>query len=124
MTGQVKEDFLTRFFDLGVQVQGGRLGFEPRLVLTREFLGAPRRFEWWDAGGGHQWVDLGPGSLAFTVCQVLVVITGKGSPQIRITREDGSERLVSGLRLERQDSDLIFQRRGDIHRLDVQLGLS
>lgn len=38
MTGQVKEDILCRFGELGVRVQDGRVAFRPTLLRDDEFL--------------------------------------------------------------------------------------
>ena len=38
MTGQVKEDILCRFGELGVRVQDGRVSFHPTLLRNEEFL--------------------------------------------------------------------------------------
>ena len=41
MTGQVKEEILTRFGELGVTVRDGLVGFRPRLLRRAEFLREP-----------------------------------------------------------------------------------
>ncbi len=38
MTGQVKEDLLSRFGELGVFVEEGKIVFKPRLLKDSEFL--------------------------------------------------------------------------------------
>lgn len=38
MTGQVKEDIIARFGELGVRVRDGRVSFEPSLLEDREYL--------------------------------------------------------------------------------------
>lgn len=38
MTGQVKEDILTRIGELGVKMKDGKLVFEPHLLSKSEFL--------------------------------------------------------------------------------------
>jgi hypothetical protein len=43
MTGQVKEDVLARWGELGVEVRDGRLGFAPTLLPRAEFLVGGRR---------------------------------------------------------------------------------
>ena len=44
MTGQVKEDILSRFGELGVFVKEGKLFFNPRLLRENEFLKDPSSF--------------------------------------------------------------------------------
>jgi hypothetical protein len=38
MTGQVKEDILTRIGELGVQMKDGQLSFNPQILAKEEFL--------------------------------------------------------------------------------------
>ena len=38
MTGQVKEDILCRFGELGVRVRDGKVSFHPTLLKDNEFL--------------------------------------------------------------------------------------
>lgn len=44
MTGQVKEDILSRAGELGITVKNGRLAFNPVLVRRLAFLSAAREF--------------------------------------------------------------------------------
>ena len=46
MTGQVKEDVLSRFGELGVVVSEGKLGFNPRLLRKNEFLQESKLFHY------------------------------------------------------------------------------
>jgi hypothetical protein len=51
MTGQVKEDFLTRFSELGVEVRAGRVTFLPWIIPAAEFLERPATFPYIDPAG-------------------------------------------------------------------------
>ena len=73
MTGEVKEEILTRMGELGVRVRDGRLQFRPRLLRKSEFLRSKAVFEAIDVGGDRISIPLAPGTLAFTYCQVPVV---------------------------------------------------
>ena len=37
MTGQVKEEIITRFGELGIRIREGTLKIDPRLLQTSEF---------------------------------------------------------------------------------------
>ena len=124
MTGQVKEDFLTRFSEMGLQVMGGRITFQPWRLSQNEFLSSPTTFRFVDPEGQFRSLDLPEGTLAYTVCQVPVVAHRSGSPRIAITRRDGSTQVVESLTLERTSSRSIFERSLEIRRLDVFLGLA
>ena len=124
MTGQVKEDLISRFGELGVHVDDGRLGFRPHLMLEGEFLSGPRSFVYYDSEGRERKIELTEGTLAFTTCQVPVVVHRDGPMRIELTRADGADEVSEGLDLDLEASTAIFERRSDIVRLDVFFGLA
>jgi len=122
MTGQVKEDIISRLGEMGVSVVGGSLVFSAALIKRDEFLSEASHFDFFDIGGIKRSLALTPGSLAFTLCQVPVVVHKNGGGEIEITRSDASHSLQPGLSLDAQISRAIFQRDGSVIRLDVRLG--
>jgi hypothetical protein len=123
MTGQVKEDLISRLGEMGGAVEDGRLGFRPHLVDGGEFLTEARTFSFYDVEGKKSSLDLEPGTLAFTTCQTPVVAHQAGPPRIDVTLADGSRRTVNGLCLDPETSALIFERTGAVRRLDAFFGL-
>jgi hypothetical protein len=103
MTGQVKEDLISRLGEMGVAVEGGRLSFRAHLVSRGEFLPDSRTFR-------------------FTVCQAPVVAHESGPPRIEITRADGYRSTVKGLDLDAATSAEVFERTGAVGQLDVFFG--
>jgi hypothetical protein len=124
MTGQVKEDIITRLGEMGVVVEEGCISFYPGIVTGAEFLSDPGTFAFYDPEGRKRSVELGIGTLAFTICQVPVVEHRRGPARIEITRMDGVRTSVQGLVLDLQTSSAIFRRTGDVGRLDVFFDLS
>ena len=122
MTGQVKEDLISRLGELGVHVEAGRLGFRTHLLSESEFLSDPRSFDCYDPEGREQSIDLAEGAFAFTTCQVPVVVHRQGPARIELTRAGGDRDINEGLELGLQDSAAIFERSGEVVRLDVFLG--
>ena len=122
MTGQVKEDLISRLGELGVAVENGRLGFRRQLVSRGEFLQEARRFHFYDVDGSDSTLDLGPGTMAFTTCQLPMVAHRSGPQRIEITRADGSHHTVEKLKLDPLTSAAIFERTGAVRRLDVFFG--
>ena len=92
MTGQVKEEVLSRFGELGLRVAGGAVRFDPRLLRACEFPTAPRQFRFLDVHGEWQELTVPASALAFTWCQVPIVyrLRGEGRPVLAITMRDGS----------------------------------
>ncbi len=122
MTGQVKEDLIARFAEMGLAVQKGRLTFRPRMAALEELLSTPREFLYYDVEGRRQSIRLESGTLAFTVCQVPVVVHGRGGPRVEITVTDGSTTVVEGLDLDADTSAAIFERKRKVARLDAFFG--
>ena len=73
MTGQVKEEILARFGELGVRVDGGSARIDPRLLRAVEFPAEPGRFRYLDVHGDWRETALPARALAFTWCQVPIV---------------------------------------------------
>jgi hypothetical protein len=119
MTGQVKEEILTRRAELGVRVRKGEIVFEPTLLRRSEFLTTPHEFRYLDVQGEAQTWSLPAGSLAFTCCQVPV--SYELGTQFSITVDDrrGGQRTIPGPGLGLSASADIFSRRGEIVRLRV-----
>jgi hypothetical protein len=122
MTGQVKEDLISRFGEMGASVEDGRLCFRRHLVSCNEFLPGARLFQFYDLGGHLRSLDLESGTMAFTTCQTPVVAHHSGPPRIEITRSDGSRSAIDALELDAVTSAAIFERAGVVRRLDVYFG--
>jgi hypothetical protein len=123
MTGQVKEEVLTRFGELGVRVSGGRVRFQPTLLRSREFLPEPRGFRFLAADGAWQEIAVPAGGLAFTWCQVPVVyrLAADRPPGLTLTFRDGDTRHHPDAILTADDSAALFRRTGHIRQVTVDL---
>jgi hypothetical protein len=121
LTGQVKEDILCRFGELGVFVNEGKIVFEPLLLRHSEFLKESASFQHFDLSGTSRRLRLRPGSLAFTYCQVPVIYRLGKAKGITIKYADGSEERTSEWILDAAASRSIFERAGQIIRITVIL---
>ena len=122
MTGQVKEEILTRFGELGVRIEEGIVRFRPTMLRPEEFLADPARFHFVDVSGAAQAIDVPAGSLGFTFCQVPVVyerIAGEGA--IRVVTRGGATASRPGDRLTADESRALLERGGEITRIDVRV---
>ena len=121
MTGQVKEDILCRFGELGVFVSNGSLIFNPRLLQNEEFLRKSMNFEYRDIQGEAKKFELKEGTLAFTYCQVPIVYELGDKTGLRV-EFDGTELIESDvLRIDANTSRKVFQRTGEIDRIIVYI---
>jgi hypothetical protein len=119
MTGQVKEEILTRLGELGVSVQGGALRFAPSLLRHDEFLRSYSTFTYVDVAQKPRELSLEPGSLAFTLCQTPVVYVRGAKAKVEVLLADGRMLAVPGNCLDAATSRAILGRDGQIERLQV-----
>jgi hypothetical protein len=119
MTGQVKEEVLTRLGEMGLFVQDGEIIFDPVLLRESEFLKQDEVFRYIDISGQRQEITLSAGSLAYTFCQVPVVYSSLDSNKIKVVFSDGNIHEITGNRLESAISRHIFKRDGYINRITV-----
>lgn len=118
MTGQVKEDILSRFYELGLRITGGVLSFDPSLMRTSELLKSDSNFKYLDVDGN--WIDLklGPGQFAFTVCQVPVIYKDGEAQQLTVvTRDNPITR--SDLKFLSAESSHLFSRDSFVKRIEI-----
>jgi hypothetical protein len=123
MTGQVKEEILCRYAELGVRVNGGRARFQPNLLRACEFSSRSCEFEYLDTDGDWKSVTVPANGLAFTWCQVPVIymIGDDGEAGVDILRRDGSVQNLHRLELTEQESAELVQRDGSIRQLTVTI---
>ena len=119
MTGQVKEDLLCRFGELGVRVSSGQLHFDRALMHREEFLTEGATFDYVDVKQQWQTIELTAESLVYTVCQVPIVHKRGDQAAIEITLTDGRTERVDGLTLSRELSSKIFRRSHEVKQLTV-----
>lgn len=121
MTGQVKEDILSRFGELGVFVNDGQVVFDPLLLRRDEFLKEEKIFKYVDTNAAHKEIDLKPASLGFTYCQIPIIYTMSEDTGVEVVHQDGSRTVVQGKLLNATLSSNIFKRSGDILQINVSV---
>ena len=124
MTGQVKEDILSRFGELGVTVRNGALSFEPVLLKRDAFLPELPPTDYVDVQGQTRQVPAVPQALLFTCCQVPVVYSLQDPAGIEIVWADGSVRKRTEPALDAGETRELFARSGAIRQINVYLGTS
>ena len=124
MTGQVKEEVLSRFGELGVRVHDGAVRFQPSLLRAREFVRDARQFRFLTVDGNWQEIDVPAGGLAFTWCQVPVIyrLDDKVEPGLTVLWNNGDKQTLADMALPPEMSAELFQRSGRIRQLNLNLG--
>ena len=123
MTGQVKEEILTRFIELGTRVHDGRITIAPALLRRREFADAERTFCYLDIDKSWQSLHLPAASLAFTWCQLpfVYVLDDVAEPGLEIEFDNGKTERIAGAGLPSELSAHVFKRTGRIRKITVNL---
>lgn len=124
MTGQVKEDILTRFGELGVFVEEGQLRFKPYLLRKAEFLKEPAKFSYIDIDGVRQEFRLERNHLGFTYCQVpIVYVLSDHEKGLTVKFKKGRVQECDDFVLDRVLSSKVFGRTGEIDQIVVSFPL-
>lgn len=121
MTGQVKEDIISRLGGLGVFVQNGCLQFYPKFVPKSAFLKQETPFEFIDLEGDYQKVTLQANSLAFTYCQTPVYYLLSTEAGLSLYHKNGEITHHSDWQLDASNSQSIFARKGEILKIEVKV---
>jgi hypothetical protein len=107
MTGQVKEDIISRFFELGLSVEQGQITLRPEVLKESEFIQTSNY-----AAFPH---------LAYTFCRVSIVYLLDLKRGIDLEIKDGTILSMDGYTLNREDTHSILSRDGRIARVIVHL---
>jgi hypothetical protein len=121
MTGQVKEDILSRFGELGVFVNEGKLYFDPCMLRQDEFLMKNSTFEYINIASEAKELTVAKGSICFTYCQVPIVYTIANNNALEVQLSDGSVKTFDSLSLDAETSQKVFDRSGDVVQINVHI---
>jgi len=121
MTGQVKEDIISRFGELGVFVDNSKIVINPKLLMNDEFLSEEKNFVYYDVSGKKNELILSPNTLAFTYCQVPFVYLKSDENKIIVYKKNDEQIELNNLELDEGLSKSIFNREGDIEKISVSL---
>ncbi len=121
MTGQVKEDVLTRIGELGVKMKDGKLQFQPNFLKKEEFLSKDIEVTFVMVDGSKKVMNLEKDSLAFTTCQVPVIYKINTTSKIVLHYKNGAIKTFETLELNVEESKKIFNRTDEIALVEVYL---
>jgi hypothetical protein len=121
MTGQVKEDILSRFGELGVFVNEGKLHFDPCMLRKEEFLTEAKTFDYITLQNEKGELQLSEGELAFTYCQLPIVYKISSENSVEVKLNDGKLIDFTNLSLDKNLSEHVFRRSGEIKVIRVSI---
>jgi hypothetical protein len=114
MTGQVKEDVLARFAEVGAHFENGCVRFRLNLFDRNELLDDKTEFSLYDIAGNLQTISVPASGFGFTLCQVPVIYQFGDRETVTIEYADGNTRTIDGLQLDLDTSHQLFSRSGKI----------
>ena len=121
LTGQVKEDIISRLGEMGVLIEQGKIMFETALLNKDEILNKPQVFEYYSMDGENCRISLKEDQIGFTFCQVPVVYTFSDEEKITVSYLDGSHEEIQDKVLNQRISSLIFKRSGEVKLVEVKV---
>jgi len=107
MTGQVKEDIISRFFELGVVIKEGQLKIQPVILKYSEFIQP--------SVTGHVQFPM----LSFAYCSIPVIYLIDGKSGIDISEMDNTTVSIDAYALSHAQSQRVFNRDKTILKLIV-----
>ncbi len=105
MTGLVKEDIISRFFELGVLIENGCISINPFILKSEEFI---------HSGNERP-------HLSFSYCSVPFEYQQDGRNGIELIFTDGTNEKIEGYSLNHNQSQLVFNRDKRIKKIVVSL---
>jgi hypothetical protein len=121
MTGQVKEDVISRFGELGVEVNNGIISFNSEMLRDQEFLTTNETFRYVNLSKEKIELNVNVNSLCFTYCQVPIIYSKSSSKKITIDFIDGRSVSIQGNELDIDSSRSLFDRENIIKQINVSV---
>ncbi|TVS12635.1 MAG: hypothetical protein EA419_04295 [Wenzhouxiangella sp.] len=121
MTGQVKEEVITRFGEFGITIVDGEIVISPSLLKRDEFLDREDSFAPLDECGKARPLALGAGMLAFTYCGVPFVFSLAEEPNIVVHFADDAREELPSNRIPAWISRHLFARDGCVSLVKVSV---
>jgi hypothetical protein len=121
LTGQVKEDIISRLGELGIVISRGNIKFETSLLNMEEILQRPQNFDYYTIDGNYRRIFLKENQIGFTFCQVPIIYTFTSEDRIVVNYEDESFEEMQNVNLNQRISSLIFKRSGEVKLIEVYI---
>ncbi len=112
MTGQVKEDIIGRFGELGVRIADGKIKFNPLFLRDEEFSAKPFEFSFYDINCEIRIIPAPQRSLAFTLCQTPIILSKGKKSGLSLILKNGDVVSMDSLELDKDYSAELFARSG------------
>ena len=123
MTGMVKEEIITRLMEVGYSVKDGCIAFDSLFVDKDELCATSSEYTFLDVNNQWQTLTIPENAIAYSICQVLIIVQSADDATIQIHLSNGSTQQINSHVLDIANSKHIFLRDGVIHHLVVSMPL-
>lgn len=121
MTGQVKEEILTRRVELGIIIKHGLIHFIPEMIRSRDFSSEKKTIVFYTLNGSWKEYPTSAESFACTLCQTPIMYEQSDEFKLSILRSDGSKETRKTESLSKEESQSIFYRTGEIEQITLSI---
>jgi hypothetical protein len=87
----------------------------------QELLTAPTSYKYWNVDGQEKQMELAVDSVAYSICQVPVILKASDEECIQVYFSDGSVKKIDGYMIDLANSRHILQRDGAVDYLLVRV---
>jgi len=119
MTGQVKEDVISRMGEIGIRIKHGSIIFDTRLIHQKEFIHRKKVLSFYPVSGEKQQHELKQNQLGFTLCQIPVIYTLNDHANVTVSLRNGQQEIIQGNSINQHFSRLIFNRNSEVKLIEV-----
>ncbi|MBN1340771.1 MAG: hypothetical protein JXA03_15690 [Bacteroidales bacterium] len=119
LTGQVKEDFISRLIEMGIHIREGMITFNTSLLNHEELLDHPAEFGYFTLDGNERRIELKQNQLAYTFCLTPIICTRTDKEEVTINYSNGGKSIIAGRTIDFETSSQIFKRTGAIELIEV-----
>ncbi|MBN2619188.1 MAG: hypothetical protein JXR64_12815, partial [Spirochaetales bacterium] len=122
MTGQVKEEVITRLGEMGIRVINGEIIFDTTLMDEDDFLTSPRIWSVKNAAGETLELNIPSGAFAGTHCQTPYIVAKGEKSCVNLYMNNGTTLVINQLKIPVEYSELIFSKSPDIKYIEIIIG--
>jgi hypothetical protein len=118
LTGQVKEDIISRFGELGIQIKDGKITFNTSLLNSNEILTQKNLLNYYDIKGNQKSIRLNTQELGFTYCQIPIILSFGQQEKLVLVFSNGEKKEFKSNAIDADYSSKIFARTGEVERVE------
>lgn len=120
LTGQVKEDIINRWAELGIDIEEGRIILNPTFFRKEELLKEKKTFKFYDSWGRADEIALNEGEIAFTYCGVLFIYKSASQKNLKLIMANQEEKEFNDCIIPADLSSSIFSRLDEVKQVRLE----